>query len=111
MLTRLLLLISGVLATIGEGIRIAHTRAPACALKLEPFAFIRLLQRVSIARTKFQLAVVMTVSAILGLYENYVTSVVMAPNPPLFYETAPDLLANVHKILYFESRIGTAAGR
>ena len=94
----LLLIAAATLGALVRAIRVGTDLT--LRLHLDPFGFLRLLQSEVSARTTFELAIAVAASVFLGCYENFVTSVTMAPNPPLVYETITDLLSSGHKMLY-----------
>ena len=73
------------------------------SLKLKIYEYLSLLRADGVARTKFQLVVLVWGCALLACHEINLTSVILAPSPPLVYETLRELLGAGYKISVFNN--------
>ena len=72
-------------------------------LRLDLFNILRLIQQEGRVRSKLQLGIMIMACMFFDHYENYLTSVAMAPSPPHTYTTVSELLEHGHKI-HFSNR-------
>ncbi len=71
---------------------------------LDWFNILRLIQQDGTVRTKFHLGVMLCACVFLAHYENYLTSVAMAPGPPHIHKTVQALLGDGYKIGWHDTR-------
>jgi hypothetical protein len=93
------LLVIGV-CTLGATVHAVRRIGPSFVIRFDLFAYFNLLQREASAANVFQLGIIILSSMFFTYYENFLTSVTLAPNPPMVYASIKEALDSGYKILY-----------